>query len=246
MDVNDLLVAAFGIALGAFLKGATGAGAPVVGVPVLAVAFDVPTAIAVFSVINFVSNSWQGWRFRHAIRNPRFVATFAIGGTVGAVLGSFLLVWLPTDVLLAMLASVVFVYIGLRLARPGWQLSREIGEPVGGLVGLIGGMMQGAGGISAPVSVTFLNAMRLSREEFIATISTFFFFMSVSQMPVLVALGVLNTERMLLAVMGLVPLFGAMALGSYAARHISKETFDVTILLLLAVVALQLVYTAVT
>ena len=44
MTAADLILAAFGIALGGFLKGATGAGAPVVGVPILALAFGVPKA----------------------------------------------------------------------------------------------------------------------------------------------------------------------------------------------------------
>ena len=50
-----LVIAATGIAFGGFLKGATGAGAPVVGVPILALVFNVPMAVAVFSVINLLS-----------------------------------------------------------------------------------------------------------------------------------------------------------------------------------------------
>jgi uncharacterized membrane protein YfcA len=88
--------------------------------------------------------------------------------------------------------------------------------------------------------------MRLERNEFIATISVFFLMMSVFQIPSLVALGILNWERTGLAMLGAIPLFGAMPLGERAARHISKATFDKLILLLLTVVALRLAYAAVT
>ena len=106
--------------------------------------------------------------------------------------------------------------------------------------------MQGAGGISAPISVTFLNAMRLERREFIATISAFFFMMSLLQIPTQIAFGVLNWERAGTAVLAAIPLFGAMPLGERAARHISKEAFDKLILILLSVVALRLAYQALT
>ena len=87
-------------------------------------------------------------------------------------------------------------YIGLRLARPGWALARDRGEAMAPTVGLAGGLMQGAGGISAPISVTYLNAMRLERPEFIATISVYFCAMCLLQIPALMALGILTVERL--------------------------------------------------
>ena len=106
--------------------------------------------------------------------------------------------------------------------------------------------MQGAGGISAPISVTFLNAMRMERREFIGTISAFFFAMSLLQIPTLIAFGVLNQEMAWLAVLAAVPLFGAMPVGEWVARRVSKATFDKLVLALLAVVALRLSYQALT
>ena len=106
--------------------------------------------------------------------------------------------------------------------------------------------MQGAGGISAPVSVTYLNAMRMERSEFVATISVFFLTMTTTQIPTLIGLGILNSSNAPLALLAAIPLFGAMPVGAYAARRISKDTFDKLVLGLLFVVALRLVYIAVT
>lgn len=246
MEPSSLLIAATGIALGGMLKGATGAGAPIVGVPVLAVVFGVPAAVAIFAVLNLFSNSWQAWAYSEALGTRRFAMRFAVAGALGAAAGSVLLAALPTDALLACLSAIVFLYIGLRVARPDWQIARPLAQRLAVPVGLVGGLMQGAGGISAPVSVTFLNAIRLDRPEFIATISVFFFTMSILQIPALSALGILTWERTGLAVLAAVPLFAAMPLGNWAARHISRVTFDRVILGLLAVVALQLAYTALT
>jgi len=245
MDPASLAFAFVGILLGGFLKGATGAGAPVVGVPVLAIVFDVPMAVAIFSVLNLCTNIWQSWAFRAEVTEHRFVWTFAAMGAVGAVLGSILLASLPVPLLMGALAGVVFAYIGLRLARPNWVLSRARGRQMGPYVGLIGGVMQGAGGLSAPVSITFLNALNLPRKEFIATIAIFFLAMSVTQVPALAVLGILTWDRLLLAVLALIPMFLGIPIGSFAARFLSKQAFDRLILSLLAVIAVKLIWDAV-
>ena len=244
MDAQDLLIAAIGVGLGGFLKGATGAGAPVVGVPILAMVLGVQNAVAIFALMNLFSNIWQAWAYRAEIRNMRFVWSQAIAGAIGAFLGTFLLAWLSTDVLLAGVACIVFLYVGLRLLRPDWQLDRTLGYRLAAPAGLVGGLMQGAGGISAPVSVTYLNAMRLDRSEFVATISVFFMMMAGTQVPALIAVGLLNTTNATLALFACIPLFGAMPIGAYAARRISKEAFDKLVLALLILVALRLTYLA--
>lgn len=244
METPDLILAALGLALGGFLKGATGAGAPVVGVPILALIFDVQQAVAIFAVLNFFSNVWQFWDYRMHISPLGFSVTFAGTGAVGAVAGSLLLAALSTDTLMGGLAGVVFLYIALRLLRPGWHLGRVAGNRLAAPTGFVAGVMQGAGGISAPVSITFLNALRLERAEFVATISVFFLAMAAMQIPTLVSLGILTGERLGLAVVAAIPMFGAMPLGECAARHVSKATFDKIILALLALIALRLAYGA--
>ena len=245
MDFTQLGVAAIGLALGGFLKGATGAGAPIVAVPVMALVFDVPFAVAVFSVVSLISNIWQGWHYRKNLPSMRLAGGMAISGGIGAVLGSMLLAFLSTDILLATLALVVFAYIALRLARPHWSLPRRRAERMAPAVGLVGGIMQGAGGISAPVSITFLNAIRLERGEFIATISIFFLAMSATQIPALAAIGILDGQRTIYGMAATVPLFMAMPLGAMTARRVSRQTFDKLILALLTVIALRLLWTAI-
>ncbi|MCG6903509.1 MAG: sulfite exporter TauE/SafE family protein [Rhodobacter sp.] len=240
-----LLWAVLGLAAGGVLKGAIGAGSPIIAVPILALLYDVPTAVALFTLPNLFSNLWQGWTYRAHQISRRFVWTFAGAGALGALVGSVLLAYLPGDMLLAVVAMVVFVYIGVRLTRPNWILSRASAAKLAGAAGLIGGVMQGAGGISAPVSVTFLNAMRLERAEFIATISIFFATMAVVQIPALWTLGILTPDRAILSLAAGIPLFGGMPVGAWLARRIAREKFDRIILWLLALIALRLLYGAI-
>lgn len=244
MSVTDILLALLGLGLGGVLKGATGAGAPVVGVPVLAVIFNVPMAVAIFTIPNLLTNIWQGWHFRGQQISRRFTLIYAGAGAAGAGLGSVLLAFLPAEVLMGAVAAVVLLYIAFRLLRPSWHLARPLADRLCAPIGLIGGIMQGAGGVSAPVSVTFLNAMRLDRGQFIATISVFFCAMSLVQIPLLAGLGIMTWDIAGLSLAAMVPLIGGMPIGAWLAQRISKEGFDKIILALLGVIALKLIYDA--
>ena len=245
-ELEQFLWVAFAIGLGGFLKGATGAGTPVVGVPILTAFFGIHFAVAVFSILNLFTNIWHAFSYRKFRTSKQFVISFTVAGGVGALIGSFFLAWLPTDALLGGLAGIVILYILLRIFRPSWQLTREQGDRYVVIAGLAGGFMQGAGGISAPASVTFLNAMRLSREEFIATISVFFCTMSLVQIPTLIGLGIITWDRFVFSCLAAIPLFVAIWVGERAAKYMSKAWFDRAILTLLVVIAIRLLWTAIT
>lgn len=244
MDYSSVLLAALALAAGGVLKGAVGAGAPILAVPILALLYDVPLAVAIFTLPNLMANLWQGWAFRTEQLAARFVWTFALTGAAGAGVGSLLLAILSGEMLMAVLAMFVFIYIGVRLLKPGWFLTRALADRLAPVAGFVGGVMQGAGGVSAPVSVTFLNSMRLERGQFIATISVLFAAMSAVQIPALWSLGILTPERMAYSALAALPLFVGMPVGAWLARFISREKFDRIILGLLAVIALRLLYHA--
>ncbi len=161
LDPSSYVAIFAALALGGVLKGATGAGVPVIAVPVIAAFVDVRFAVMVMVVVNLMTNTRQIWTFRDTRLPEGFALRFGLAGAVGALIGTGLLVWLPEEVLSAMLAGLVFAYIGLRLARPDFRLSMEVARRFVIPVGAIGGVFQGAAGISAPVSVSFLNAIRL-------------------------------------------------------------------------------------
>ncbi len=246
MELEFLALAALGLVLGGILKGAIGAGAPIIAVPVLALLYGVPVAIAVFAFPNLFSNAWQAWAYRRDLLSTRFVLSFAGSGALGAIFGTVILAVAPGEALLAGLGGIVFIYIALRLMAPNWVLSRELADRTVLPVGLLAGVMQGAGGISAPLSVTFLNAMRLERGAFIATVSAFFGAMAVVQIPVLWAVGILTPALIAWSLLATVPLFGAMSVGAWLGKRIDKAVFDKLVLVLLAVVALKLFYDALT
>jgi len=241
MDITGWLLGAGGLVIGGILKGATGAGAPIVAVPLLSLLYSVPLAVATLTVPSLLANIFQIRKFRRSMGSLRFALSFAGSAAVGAAIGSVLLVVLSAQMLLVAVSVLVYLYVAFRLPNPGWRLCERVVARIVLPVGLVSGVLQGAAGLSAPASVTFLNAMRLDRERFIAVISMLFFAMSAIQIPALVVVGVMTWERFGLGLLACIPLFGAMPVGAYLARKLSREAFDKVMLAVLALVATRLV-----
>lgn len=228
--------------LGGIVKGATGAGAPLLAVPVLALYYDVPTAVTIFVMPNIFSNSGQGFFHRQHQLPLAFTVRFAAFGALGAGIGTLLLVKLPSNALSIFMAVCIIIYIATRLLLPNWRLTYNKALPLAIPAGTLAGIMQGATGISAPASLTFLSAMRLERLQFIATISIFFTAIGLIQLPLLIAFGQMTTKLFLMSCAAMLPLVAGMWIGSRLAKHISKAVFDRLILGLLAVIAVRLVF----
>lgn len=246
IDLTAVIVICAALLLGGLAKGATGAGAPVVAVPVMAAFFDVRLAVIIMVAPNFVTNIGQLRKYWPHRLGEGFTWKYAASGAVGAAIGTAFLAVMPERALLALVAAAVVSYIALRLARPDFRLS--LAHARKGLVtaGLAGGVLQGAAGISAPISVSFLNAMRLERPRFIATISAFFAAMTVTQMPALAFAGLLTPQLLALSAAALVPILVAMPLGAWLAGRLSAAAFDKLTLGLLTLLALRLIYATLT
>lgn len=240
IDPVSIALALAGIVIGGVLKGATGAGSPVVAVPMLAMAFDVPTAVTIFTIPNLLSNIWQGWSYRRHLLPWRFAGIYAAAGLAGAGVGTVLLISLSASLLEATVAVAVLAYIGFRLLRPDWVLPFGTAVRLAAPVGLAAGMLQGAVGVSAPISITFLNAMKIERPAFIATISLLFLAMTLIQIPIMLGAGLMTPQRIGLGLGVTALLLASMPLGAALGRRIPGETFDRLIMVLLALVALKL------
>ena len=247
VNLNDPLAIGavlLALALGGLLKGATGAGAPVIAVPVIAAFFDIRIAVAVMAAPNLMTNLWQAASYRANRVEGAFTWAFALGGGAGAILGTVLLANLPATLLQLVMAAIVLAYVTLRLARPHMRLRMDHAERAAVPVGLAAGALQGAAGISAPISVTFLNAIRLGRDSFIFTIAVFFATMGLVQVPALWAYGLLPPAMLGLSAVAVLPMLAAMPVGRWLARSISPEAFDRIILAFLTLLALRLIWTA--
>ena len=71
-DTVTIIAILVAFALGGILKGATGAGAPIVTIPVIAAFYDVRIAVIIMVVPNLLTNIGQLYQFRKTIL-PHFL-----------------------------------------------------------------------------------------------------------------------------------------------------------------------------
>ncbi len=241
-DLITIIAIFTAFALGGILKGATGAGAPIITIPVMAAFYDVRIAVIIMVIPNLLTNIGQLYQFRKTILPSFFTVSFALGGGIGAFLGTILLISLPIKILTLSVAIIVIIYILLKIAVPSWKLVYGKAKKLVFIMGAGGGILQGSAGLSAPISITFLNSMKLERNQFIPTISVYFGVMSIFQMPTLYYYDFLNIEIIIVSIMSTIVLMCFMPLGSWIAKSISKETFDKVTLILLGFIALRIIY----
>ena len=149
---------------------------------------------------------------------------------------------MPATLLKLVLALTVYGYVIFRWLNPGWLLSMPAAQKLVVPTAAVAGTLQGASGISAPVSVSFINALQLERPQFISTISIYFLATAVIQLPALFVFGLMTPTYFLISTAAVLPLVAGMPIGAVLARKLSRERFDTIILLVLVAVATRLLF----
>ncbi|MFG6666511.1 sulfite exporter TauE/SafE family protein [Halomonas sp. HNIBRBA4712] len=235
-----MIIALLTLLAAGVVKGAIGSGVPVIVVPIFTMLYNVQTAIALLVVSNLCSNAIQVWQYRRHLLPLRFLATFSIAGCIGIVIGTWGLVALSHDVLSLGVAGAIVLYLVIKLTRRKMALPMGLANRLVLPVGLVGGVLQGAAGMSAPASITFLNAMQLERRVFIGSISVFFCAITVAQIPALLKAGLLTAELTFYSAAAFVVIALGMPLGAALGKRLPYVWFDNLIVILLAGIAIKI------
>ncbi|KAA9006777.1 sulfite exporter TauE/SafE family protein [Histidinibacterium aquaticum] len=242
LDIQALLAVIVALGLGGFVKGATGSGAPLVAVPVMAAFYDVKMAIVVMVVPNLVNNALQAWSYREHIHPPKLALFMALGSIPGIFLGTRLLSALEPETLSLALGVLLVCYLLLRIFNPQAELGRRVALFLSFPAGFGAGLLHGTAGISGPAAVLFLSTMNLARPAFVGTISAFFVTGAVAHIPALWQQDLLTWNGLMISTLALIPVSLCLQLGNRAARRLPKETFNRWVLVLIAVLAARLLW----
>lgn len=242
MDPIIIAVIFIGVGLGAISKGATGMGMPLIAIPVITAFSGLQHAIAVLLIPLLFSNAWQVWRFRHARSEARlgFLAPMMITCAFGVMIGTWFLTVVPERGLALTLGLLLIAYLVFRLAKPNFTIGPEAAVKGAFPAGLGAGSLHGSTGISAPIGVTFIHAMRLGRDPHVYAVSVMFLVLSGVQAPSLWVAGILRWEWLVQGVIALAPTFLFMPVGQWLAGKLSPEAFDRMILIFLGAIGVKM------
>jgi uncharacterized membrane protein YfcA len=241
----DLVVIVAAIAIGAFVKGATGGGLPQIAIPVMAAFLGVERSVVVMAIPGVVANGWLVLSHRAEAKETRDLPVMMAGGAVGSVIGTLALKGLDGRILSAVLAGIIVVYVVLSLTRPGFHFPPKVTRIASPPVGLAAGGLQGATGISGPLLSTYLHGFGMRPRAYVFALATLFFGFALVQTIALFGVGLYTGNRLAESLLALVPIAIALPLGSWAAGKVSVRTFNRAVLVLLLASAVALVHEAV-
>ena len=244
--MNELAAADWVAIAGALLaaglvKGVIGFGLPLVAMAIMASLLNVGEALAYMTLPIVATNLWQ------AVQGGLFVAVLRrfwiliLVLALGIALGASIAAGAHQGLLFLILGGVVLTYVGLELSR--WQpkvppaRERILGAAFGLVAGVIGGITTAYGA----VLVLYLNAIRLPKDQFVATVGVIWFSGSIFLLAGFGAVGILTWPRLLVSALAVVPALIGMWVGRRLRDRVDETRFRRLVLLAIFLVGLNLV-----
>jgi len=207
-----LVVAAI-VLLAYLVRGATGFGSGLVGIPLLVLMLPLTLVVPVMSVLDYLASATHGVLHRSAIIWRELWALLP-SVLVGLVLALYLFQNLDLDLLTSALGIFVLSYAtwALLAVQPHKLHSRLWGLPLGLLAGLIGTLF----GIGGPFYVIYFRLRQLDKHQFRATFAVTYLVEGLARIAGYALTGLFDRQGLLLMLAG-VPM---LALGLYIGGHI--------------------------
>jgi uncharacterized protein len=232
--MSPWLAVALAVGFGAAVKAISGMGLPPVAIPVLGIFVGIEDAIVIMAIPTVVTNLaliCDGWETRRRNEDlPRMLGAAAVGGAAGAWLFS----GLDPSIIAVLLSVVVGAYVVSRLVQRQWSLPHRTASRLAVPVGLVGGVSQGATGLSGTVFATYLHAAALPPVVFVFSIAALFQLSSTFQVVGLAVLGRYDARLLGLSVLAAALAIVVMLVVRPLARRVPRAAFDQIVLVIIA------------
>ena len=242
MSVEQIAVMASILLAAYFIRGITGFGSGLIAVPLLALFLPLKFVVPLILLLDFTASIViSGLHFKRVQWGE--IGVLIPFGIVGVVLGTSLLLNLPSGPMLIALAGFVFVFavrsvLNIRGDKPisrGWAVPAAL---TGGTVGAL----FGTGG---PPYVIYLTHRIHDKSDLRATFSALFFADGMSRIVSFLVAGLLLSAKVWIAYLAALPLMlGALYLGGRAHVGLSQAQMTRLVGVLLLVSSVSLVFKA--
>ena len=238
MNVEHLLATAAILLVAYFIRGIAGFGSGLISVPLLALFLPLKFVVPLVLLLDFTASIIiGGLHFKHVVWNE--IGLLIPFGVVGVILGTSLLVNLPTEPMLIGLALFVLIF-ALRslLNLHGEKLVSRLWAVPAALTGGTVGALFGTGG---PPYVIYLTHRIREKSDLRATFSALFFTEGITRIVSFLVAGLLMTRTVWIAYLAALPvMLGALYLGGRVHVGLSQARMTqlVGVLLLVSSVSL--------
>jgi uncharacterized membrane protein YfcA len=227
--VADVAVVVGALLLGSLVKATLGFGAPLIALPILALGLSSEDAVVLMALPGVVSNVILVYTTRSHYHETVDLKAILYPSIPTAIVGTLILSELPDRGISVMMAAMLVTYLVVRQFRPD----------------AMGGLSQGAVGLSLPWYGPYLHTLRLTPGAFTHEVCAFFLFPTAVQMVTLAAVGEYDARRIWLSIIASAVFLMTLPVGSRIRRTMTPAGFETAVLAMLAVAAVALVTQAV-
>lgn len=221
-----LIAVVAAMAVGGLIKGMTGVGLPIFGIPALAVITSVEEAVVLMLFPSMSANLWLVISHRKHAYSLRQHLPFLLSGFVGGLVGTSLLLVISERGLKIFLAVWLGLYLVYYLVNNKALQGFSVGKILASAIGLVAGTIQGATGISAQIVAPYFHARKLGPETYAFTVAFTFLFFSLAQITAMANLQLFTPARLQLGLMALVPALAFTQLGISLSRRMPVPLFN--------------------
>jgi len=237
-----LALSVLGVFAGYALRGATGFGAGLVIIPVLAFVMPFEVVVPLLSAMGVFASSGQAWHQRRYLdaRSRKALMTLLSWALVGVALGLTLFAVLASPLLLNLFGVFLVAYAlwGLRPQAPQRTQPRRSVVVGSGISGAVVATL--FGGMAGPFFAVYLDALQLGRARFRATMSAVLFLLSIVRIAGYGGLGLYDARVGTLFVVLMPLMVLGMVVGERVHQHLSDARFQKVVAVLLVVSGIAL------
>ena len=161
--------------LSGFVHGALGFGFPLVATPIVALAIDLKSAIALLAPITLVLTVISALRGAPLTGIVREFWFLPLAMALGAWLGTRVLLAMPPDPFVLVLALVILLYLNLdRLGRGRSATVQRLRLPFGMAFGFAAGVSEAFANVAAPLLLLYFMLLGLAPAQIVQTLNLCF------------------------------------------------------------------------
>lgn len=220
-----LLACTLAFIAGGVVKGVISIGLPIVGLPLLTLVVDVPTAVGLLLVPILLSNLVQAIEGKGTLAVLRRFALLIVGLVIGILVGSAMLARLDQKVLLLVVGGFALAASLSALANPSLAVppraERWLSLPVGFAAGVIGGMST----LFGPVLAVYVIGLKLGRDEFVKAISQLYTIAAACLLVFGVSQGAAGPGVLVASALCMIPVYAGMMIGRRIRERIEPALF---------------------
>jgi uncharacterized protein len=235
------ILAAGAVLAAALVKGAIGFGFPTLGTPLLSLAMDVKTAVVVLIVPNIAMDGIQFVRRGSPLAIVRRFAPLLVGGAVGTVVGTRLLMALSSRVALLVLGLFIVLFVALTAAGVTLRVSPRGERWASPLVGLLTGIIGGITNVPGTPLVVYFQALGLPKHDFVAAMAFTFVAYKLVQLGAVTSFGLLTWPLIGISLGLTLAALAGFAVGLLIQDRLEQRTFNRLILGFLALLGTWLI-----